>query len=309
VLPRLGDLYFDALRQTDVQDWVNEGLKDRYRVDTVRGWFRVLRTMIRDAMQTLDLPRDPTLRIAFPEAEEREEPNALEPEQLARFLAAMQRRYPQHHALTAVLAFTGLRFCHASALKWDDLDEEAAVIRVRRKQIRGRVGNVSRKKQAPRVIPIGPELLELLRAHKKQVHAPRVSRIARGLHALHKAPGVEEGWCFPSEVGTLRTPGGLWKAWRICKTEAGIQGRFTVHGLRRTFNDLTRRAGVDGIVIRSLTGHVTEKMRGHYSTVALEEKRRAVAGVVALIRPANPTDPVGTSEKVGTQVGTDPQNA
>ena len=37
--------------------------------------------------------------------------------------------------------------------------------------------------------------------------------------------------------------------------------RFTIHGLRRTFNDLTRRAGVDGVVIKSLTGHVTEKMR------------------------------------------------
>jgi len=38
---------------------------------------------------------------------------------------------------------------------------------------------------------------------------------------------------------------------------------FTVHGLRRTFNDLTRRAGADGVVPRSLTGHVTEGMTEH----------------------------------------------
>jgi hypothetical protein len=54
--------------------------------------------------------------------------------------------------------------------------------------------------------------------------------------------------------------------------ESKIEERFTVHGLRRTFNDLTRRAGVDGVVIKSLTGHVTEKMRTHYSTVGLDEK-------------------------------------
>jgi hypothetical protein len=42
---------------------------------------------------------------------------------------------------------------------------------------------------------------------------------------------------------------------------------------------LTRRAGVDAVVIKSLTGHVTEKMREHYSTVALDEKLVAVSSV------------------------------
>jgi integrase len=60
--------------------------------------------------------------------------------------------------------------------------------------------------------------------------------------------------------------------------------RFTIHGLRRTFNDLTRRAGVDGVVIKSLTGHVTEKMRSHYSTVGLDEKLVAVSSVHRLVR-------------------------
>ena len=70
----------------------------------------------------------------------------------------------------------------------------------------------------------------------------------------------------------------------------GLDKRFTVHGLRRTFNDLARRAGADGIVIRSLTGHVTEKMREHYSTVALDEKRQTAADVVQLVAAA-PTTP------------------
>jgi hypothetical protein len=55
------------------------------------------------------------------------------------------------------------------------------------------------------------------------------------------------------------------------------------HGLRRTFDDLTRRAGVDGVVIKSLTGHVTEKMRNHYSTVGLDEKLVAVSSVHRLV--------------------------
>jgi hypothetical protein len=39
--------------------------------------------------------------------------------------------------------------------------------------------------------------------------------------------------------------------------------RFTVHGLRRTFVDLARRAKVDSVVTRSLTGHVTLKTHLH----------------------------------------------
>lgn len=105
-LPALGDLYYDVLRHADVQAWVNQelrrakkttkgGKRRNYKVDSVRGWFRVLRTMTRDAMVQLDLPRDPTLRITFPDGEESEEANALSPEELAKFLEAMRQKFPK----------------------------------------------------------------------------------------------------------------------------------------------------------------------------------------------------------------------
>ena len=46
--------------------------------------------------------------------------------------------------------------------------------------------------------------------------------------------------------------------------------RFTLHGLRYTFTDLVRLANVDAVVRRALTGHVTEEMQRHYSTVGME---------------------------------------
>jgi hypothetical protein len=75
-LPALGSLHFDDLRQFDVQKWVNMELRKGYRVRAVHCWFRAFRTMTRDAMVQLDLPRDPTLRVTFPDQGEREEPNA-----------------------------------------------------------------------------------------------------------------------------------------------------------------------------------------------------------------------------------------
>jgi integrase len=87
---------------------------------------------------------------------------------------------------------------------------------------------------------------------------------------------------FPSAEGTLRTPNSLDRAWAKCLQHAEITKRFTVHGLRYTFTDLVRRANVDAVVRRALTGHVTEQMQRHYSTVGLDEKRAAIAAVLRL---------------------------
>jgi integrase len=90
---------------------------------------------------------------------------------------------------------------------------------------------------------------------------------------------------FPSAEGTLRTPNSLDRAWAKCLKHAKITKRFTVHGLRYTFTDLVRRTNVDAVVRRALTGHVTEEMQRHYSTVGLDEKRAAIAGVRRLVPP------------------------
>jgi len=100
-----------------------------------------------------------------------------------------------------------------------------------------------------------------------------------------QAPGLEEGWMFPSSAGTLRTPMSLYRAWRRCMDLAGVEHRFTVHGMRYTFTDLVRRANVDAVVRRALTGHVTERMQHHYSHVGNDEKRAAMAGVLRLVPP------------------------
>lgn len=291
VLPALGDYYYDALTTTDVQRWIDDTIKRGWTIEvtddqgkvtkqrrayarnSIAVWFRVFRTMTRDAMMALNLPRDPTLRVELPDAPvDDSEANALSPEQLVDFLEAMREKYPQHYAMVCTLAYTGLRWCHASALRWEDFDEEAGVVRVLRKQVRGKVGPISKKKRAPKEYPIEPELVDILKWH-------------RGRLLKEQAPGLAAGWMFPSSAGTLRTPNSLDRAWVKCLARASITHRFTVHGLRYTFTDLVRRANVDAVIRRALTGHVTEEMQRRYSTVGMDEKRAAIAGVIRLVPP------------------------
>jgi hypothetical protein len=47
-----------------VQEWINRELGRGYQLSTVKGWYRVLRTMTQDAI--VDLSRDPCRRVRFP---------------------------------------------------------------------------------------------------------------------------------------------------------------------------------------------------------------------------------------------------
>jgi integrase len=68
----------------------------------------------------------------------------------------------------------------------------------------------------------------------------------------------------------------------------------TVHGLRRTMNNLLRQV-THGEVVRSVTGHVTERMTEHYSHIGADEKSSAVAKVLQLVRPTA-ASPIGKVE-------------
>ena len=48
------------------------------------------------------------------------------------------------------------------------------------------------------------------------------------------------------------------------------------------FTDLSRRANVESIVTRSISGHLTEWMQDHYSIVNADERREGTAKVIEL---------------------------
>jgi integrase len=96
------------------------------------------------------------------------------------------------------------------------------------------------------------------------------------------APGLAEGWVFPSSVGKLHSKELLRGPLRKALKDVGIERRFTIHGFRRTFNNLSRQVAGE-IVTRSITGHVTQSMTEHYSHVGGAEKLAAAGQIVRLV--------------------------
>lgn len=264
----LGEHYLDAITTDDLARWRNTMLEQGARPATVNSRLRILKAVLREAVDELDLPRDPTRRLAaLPEVRAEDDPNCLTAAELYRVLEASAQHTPRWYAMFYTLAFTGMRFGEVTALKWSDVDEAAGTIRIARGQWKGRVGTT--KTGVVRTVPLSSELLGVLQAHR---------------HAMLKEqhPGFSEGWMFPADKGGLMHNTAPRRALAKCLRAAGVKTRFTIHGFRRTFNNLMRQVTA-GEVVRAMTGHSTVAMTEHYSHVGGDEKRAAIASLVQLV--------------------------
>ena len=276
ILPTLGELVLDAISPEDVHKWFGT-LAGEYAATTANGCLRLFKTVMADATAQYSLPRDPTRRMrAVPvrraaEQASDEPVNLLTAEELGRFMAALQTRWPQWYALVFTQFATARRFGEVSALRWEDIDEERGVIKIRRAQWRGIVSTT--KTDRPVAVPLTDELRQVIRAWRQELVRKQHRHLATG-------------WLFPSQKGTPHINAScMRKAFLDCLEMIGVARRFSSHGLRRTANDLLRRVAT-GEVTRAITGHMTAAMTEHYSHVDAGEKKTAVEGMLRLVRAA-----------------------
>ncbi|MSP93235.1 MAG: hypothetical protein EXR79_15805, partial [Myxococcales bacterium] len=116
----------------------------------------------------------------------------------------------------------------------------------------------------PREVPLPTELRDLLRAHRKYLGGVQ-----------HR--GLAVGLVFPADHGGHRIPQSLHKVTKLVAEAAGIDVKVGPQVLRRTFNTLLLRAGVDGVILRAMMGHTTPAMTERYAGVPVDQKQEAVA--------------------------------
>jgi len=74
------------------------------------------------------------------------------------------------------------------------------------------------------------------------------------------------------------------KPFKVVCEKIGLKKRFTPCGMRRTYQDLMRRANVDAVVARQVCGHATEAMQVRYSTVSADEGKEAMGKIISIIK-------------------------
>ncbi len=276
ILPTFGGWYVDAITREDVIAW-RDRQAAKFKPCTVNSHLRTFKLLLRAAKHRYQLDHDATADVeGVPQPDDDDTDDTgkvLTAEELSRLLQAVETTEPQWYPLIRLLAVTGMRWSEATALKWSDIDLDAGHLEIKRKHVRGIIGPPKTRKSRRR-LPIEPGTTEVLKAHRADL-------------MRRQAPGLADGWVFPSEVGGLIFNGVACRPLARAAKAAGLGKRPSAHWFRHTLNHLLAQSASERVQMAML-GHVTDRMRLHYDHVFLEEKR---AAVVRAFEPLTKPDP------------------
>lgn len=225
--------------------------------------------------------KPPTLKAAEAAAAEMHPWTAGE---LRRFLA-WARDCSQVYALWFTLAHTGMRRGEALALRWRDVDLEAATIRIRRSagvvRVKGKPGVVREgptKTGKARVVDIDPAAVAVLRGWKR----------ARGMMALQLAR--DSALVFGNHEGQFRNPESVSHLFadqqRQCARVLGDDAPpvIRLHDLRHTHATILLRDRENVKVVSERLGHANVMVTlTTYSHVMPGDQRQAAARFAVLV--------------------------
>jgi integrase len=244
LVPKLGHLRLSSISRASVQDVVDELVASGLSASTVRNAVLPLRAIFRRSVSRSDVLVNPTLGLALPAVRARRTRVAdpSEAQTLLDSLATTDR------PLWASALYAGLRRGELRALRWQDVDFDAGLIRVERSWD-DKVGVIEPKSRAGRRrVPLAKPLRALLAAH----------RLRRGSDDGELAFGKGRDSAVNTASLTLRAR----RAWQA----EGLDS-IGLHECRHTYAAFMIAAGVNAKALSSYMGHssitVTLDRYGH----------------------------------------------
>ncbi len=266
LVPTLGTVRLDKLRPSDVEALIAAKRAQGLAPSTVRTIYTVLRAALDIAVRDGLVRRNVTLAIRRPAAV-RTEAAYLARAQAERLLEAI--RGDRLEAFYRLLLATGLRRGEALALRWTDVDLDAATVRVRwtlTRTSRGLELGEPKTEKSRRTVPLPRTAVDTLRAH----------RVAQAAERLALGPAwTEHGLVFPSEIGTPLDPRNVSARFQRLTRGAGLEG-VSLHTLRHSAASLLLAAGTHTKVVQEHLGHSSYAITADiYSHVAPAQAREA----------------------------------
>ena len=191
--------------------------------------------------------------VRFEEEERTRSLSEVEMEAFTAFLDKNEEKHALPVAQLRLLLMTGARLDEVKRLEWAWVDLEAGVICIPKGQHK-----TGRKTQKNRLVALGPNAVELLRARAKR----KLSK-----------------WVFPGKEAPYSGLHCWWQRRRQTELKKIGLGDFHIHDLRHTFATWARLKDVDLDAVGDLLGHTTSRQTRRYAHV-MPTKLRADVGVV-----------------------------
>ncbi|KAB1662832.1 tyrosine-type recombinase/integrase [Pseudoclavibacter sp. CFCC 13611] len=287
VEPVWGDVRLMDLEHSAIQSWVSE-LASRRSPTVVLRAFGVLHGIITTAVLDKRLSADPAARVSLPKKIRRKHVY-LTHEQVGALAAAGG----EHTLLLLVLAYCGLRWGEAIALRPSDVDFDRGRIQVTRNavEVGANIYVGSPKTYENRSVPVPAAILQA------------IQRRAEGLD--------DEALLFPNRWGHfLRRPGTSAKdrSWyKTALAKAGLPS-MTIHDLRHTAASLAISAGANVKAVQRMLGHSSAAVTLDVYADLFDDDLDAVSDAMnAAIISANVVPSVVASLSAGNDEGPAPQ--
>lgn len=248
LVPALGHLRVDRLDATTIRAYAAKKKKEGLAPASIRNHVICISGMLSAARERGLIRRVPRLRWPVVPAADIDVPDL----KTATALATAAKG--QWRAMVQIASKTGLRPGELRALRATDVNLRQGELSVRRSAWRQQVGTT--KGGRPRVVPLSPKALQILRVHIKK-----------------RGPGR---LVFPGMGGRMLTRDELKAPLRRACKEAGMH-KFSWGSFRHMFATLLANRGVPLTAIQQLLGHRNLRTTSGYVHLPVARLRSAVA--------------------------------
>lgn len=245
IKPAIGHILLRSLRANHVQKMVNTMMAQELSPKNIRDAFNNVNAAMKQAVRLRKIPYNPCEGVVLPKLK-RYKAKVYDIEMINHLLDIAKDGDMYIPILLGVSV--GLRRGEMLALRWENVDFDAGVIKVRESMARGENGSyikAPKSESGIRDIHIGQEVLQALRRAR---FAYLNDRIAHGMGF------VDDGFVVRQSNGKPMTPDAMTRKWKRF-IKAHDLPDIRLHDLRHSNATALIRAGVNPKVVQQRLGH------------------------------------------------------
>jgi len=259
LLPRFGETALCDVSRQEIQAYVAHLINDGYAPKSIDHIHDVLSAVLRTAVKWGHLSENPARGVDLPTLRTVRPKWALTREQAARLCEALPHL---GRALVGLALLTGLRRGELFALRWQDIDEGAALLTVRESVYDGVFGT-PKTEAGKRVIPRSTAAVHVLQTWRQHVETPK-----------------PDGLVFSTRTGGSISPNNVLRRMVVPACEAAALPHASWLTFRRTYSSWAHDKGVPGKVVAQLMGHANVDVTLNTYTQVLDGSLRAAVDTI-----------------------------
>lgn len=244
IKPELGHIPLKALKNTDVQLWINKLTQKGLSPKTIRNAYNNLNAALNKAVVLRMIPHNPCEGTVLPKLQHYQA-QVYAPATIQQALAAADNM--ADYLIVLLGATLGLRRGEMAALQWNDVDFSKGIVSITQNRVHVKnsvVQKAPKSKAGNRIIKAGPDVLSALRNAKSTYD-----------DAVANTPGFKNmGFVLCKENGEPFHPDSITQRWERFVAKHNLPS-IRLHDLRHSNATALIAAGVSPKVVQHRLGH------------------------------------------------------